>query len=500
MEFDSFYLFSSLIFVLTLLLFIICSLVYFKSKQKEFLFYGLYNLFLCSYIFLKYPLSQIPLSALIYEHKLEVYNYYAQVIYLFFLLLFYMHFIEMPKFFSKKYNMIKQVLMTVLIGFSLLYIFSFFKDIFHLYQKLFLTIYVPIIFLITIYLFPIFFKKNIDKKLGLFNVVGVLSYNIFAYLALFQSFYGSEPNPVKYFYYGILIESLVYITGLTYKINLITQQKSQAQEKVIQKQKELNKIQENHQKELEQKISQREQELLKSRKIVENNKIEFLKRDYLARLNESRLNTVQSQMNSHFIFNALNSIKVYLIQNNKELAIFYLNKFSKLIRSILESSRTEVQSLENELKIVELYVSIENLRFDDAINLTINKPKPIQLKQIKVPSLFLQPFIENAIWHGLAALKTEKQITISLHQTEECLNLILEDNGIGRDLAQMNKNKKTIKRKSLGLKMVKNRFDLFNQKHNCQYQFSFEDLNDQSGRPKGTRVVFKLITEPEPHQ
>jgi sensor histidine kinase YesM len=195
-------------------------------------------------------------------------------------------------------------------------------------------------------------------------------------------------------------------------------------------------------------------------------------------------------MNPHFIFNSLNSIKLNIIKNNKENAVYYLNKFSKFIRKTLTISREKEVSLQDEIDTLELYVSIENLRFKNEIQYSTNIDKNINLETIKIPPLILQPFVENAIWHGLSPKKGEKKLHLSI--TKKGLNYIeitIKDNGIGRKKAQEFKAQKMIKRESVGLKLTEERLAIFSGHLKQKHQIVFEDLE------QGTKVVVKLFLD-----
>ena len=132
---------------------------------------------------------------------------------------------------------------------------------------------------------------------------------------------------------------------------------------------------------------------------------------------------LRTQMNPHFIFNALNSIKHYIINNEQKNAVHYLNKFSKLVRKILESSTLKEVSLHEELETMDLYMNIENIRFSNEINYEINVDDTLNLSAIKVPPLVLQPFLENALWHGLSSKKGDKKIILSVFQPSKDFQL-----------------------------------------------------------------------------
>ncbi|CAM1360666.1 tetratricopeptide repeat-containing sensor histidine kinase [Tenacibaculum xiamenense] len=202
---------------------------------------------------------------------------------------------------------------------------------------------------------------------------------------------------------------------------------------------------------------------------------------------------LQSQMNPHFVFNALNSIKLYIIKNEQKNAVYYLNKFSKLIRSILESSKTKEVSLSEELKTMTLYMSIENIRFSNEIDYEESVDEGMNTEKVKIPPLILQPFLENAIWHGLSSKKGEKLVTLKVKKhSEDYYQIDIEDNGVGRDQALKIKTSKSLKRKSIGIELTKQRLRNFADGFQNNYSLVYTDLVNKKGEPKGTRVTLKI--------
>lgn len=203
---------------------------------------------------------------------------------------------------------------------------------------------------------------------------------------------------------------------------------------------------------------------------------------------------LRSQMNPHFIFNSLNSIKLYIINNEKENAVYYLNKFSKFIRKILVASTEKEISLQDELDTMKLYMNIENIRFSNEIHFEIHIEDSINTSQIKVPSMILQPFIENALWHGLSSKKEEdKKITLSVYQTnEEFVSISIEDNGVGRTRSAKINSDKLLKRKSVGISLTKARLANFSKAFTSDYNIHIEDLYDQNQNPTGTKVIVDI--------
>jgi len=202
---------------------------------------------------------------------------------------------------------------------------------------------------------------------------------------------------------------------------------------------------------------------------------------------------LRSQMNPHFIFNALNSIKHYIISNEQKNAIHYLNKFSKLVRKILESSKLKEVSLAEELETMDLYMNIENIRFSNEINYYIHVDEKLDLTAIKVPPLVLQPFLENALWHGLSSKKGEKKVILSVSKpSKNYIEINIEDNGIGRKASAKIKAKKVIHKKSIGIELTIERLQNFIGGFQNQFSLNFDDLVDENQNSLGTKVALKI--------
>ena len=202
---------------------------------------------------------------------------------------------------------------------------------------------------------------------------------------------------------------------------------------------------------------------------------------------------LRSQMNPHFIFNSLNSIKLYIINNEKENAVYYLNKFAKLIRKILVASSEKEIPLSDELDTMELYMNIENIRFSNAIEFKILIDENVNTHNIKVPSLIIQPFLENAIWHGLSSKEEDKKIELKVEKNKKKhITISITDNGIGRKASREINNQKTLKRKSVGISLTKERLANFSKRYTNMYTIKIEDLHDKQGRSSGTKVILDI--------
>lgn len=209
-------------------------------------------------------------------------------------------------------------------------------------------------------------------------------------------------------------------------------------------------------------------------------------------LSEMRLEALRSQMNPHFIFNALNSINRYIIRSDKETASEYLIKFSKLMRLILENSKSSYITLANELEALRLYVEMELLRFDNKFDFNINVAANVMQEKTQIPPMVLQPFIENAIWHGLMNKKEKGTITVNVEsKSASSLHVVIEDNGVGRQKANDQKNEATHTGKSFGMQITRDRLAGIN---GSDKQFRIIDLVDKNNNPVGTRIELEINT------
>ncbi|TLF46316.1 tetratricopeptide repeat protein [Maribacter aurantiacus] len=204
---------------------------------------------------------------------------------------------------------------------------------------------------------------------------------------------------------------------------------------------------------------------------------------------------LRSQMNPHFLFNSLNSIKLYIINNEKKNAVHYLNKFSKLVRKILEASSQREISLAEELETVELYMNIENIRFSNEIIFKVNIADDIDVHNVKIPSLILQPFLENALWHGLSSKEGEKNIQLDVMKGREgFIRIAITDDGVGRDAAEKIKERKVLKRKSVGIDITKERLANFSKDYQNSFQVEIIDIYDTENNPSGTKILLHIPT------
>jgi ligand-binding sensor domain-containing protein len=199
------------------------------------------------------------------------------------------------------------------------------------------------------------------------------------------------------------------------------------------------------------------------------------------------MKALRAQMNPHFIFNALNSIQTFMMKRETEQALSYLGRFARLIRNVLDNSQLNSIPISKELKMLENYLELEKLRFGDQFGYSIIVDDTLDPDFTDIPTMILQPFVENAIWHGLLHKKGDGWLSITFRKGEGSLVCTIEDNGIGREKAAAQRQPGT-EHHSRGLQITRDRLALYNRRFNLDATFDIEDLYDDGGQPCGTRV------------
>jgi LytS/YehU family sensor histidine kinase len=207
---------------------------------------------------------------------------------------------------------------------------------------------------------------------------------------------------------------------------------------------------------------------------------------------ELEMQALRAQMNPHFIFNCLTSINRFILKNESESASDYLTKFSRLIRMVLTNSKNGFITLSDELETLRLYLEMERLRFRNAFDYNISFKNEIDPESIFIPPLILQPFAENAIWHGLMHKEGSGHLEMEFSLEHKKLCCVISDNGIGRIQASMLNSKSAEKKKSMGLRITAERLSLLNQVTDVNAFFNIEDVTDDDGNALGTRVIVKM--------
>ncbi len=201
------------------------------------------------------------------------------------------------------------------------------------------------------------------------------------------------------------------------------------------------------------------------------------------------LKQLRTQMNPHFIFNALNSVNGFIANNDERSANKYLTDFSKLMRSVLNNSEKDFIPLATELELLEIYLKLEHTRFKDKFDYKITIDSNIKIEKFTIPPMLLQPYVENAVWHGLRYKKEKGLLTINVKYIDDyTINIEITDNGIGRKKSKELKSKNQLKHQSKGMQNIKNRIEILNEMHPKKIIIKVIDLEQESG----TKIVLSL--------
>jgi LytS/YehU family sensor histidine kinase len=203
------------------------------------------------------------------------------------------------------------------------------------------------------------------------------------------------------------------------------------------------------------------------------------------------MKALRSQMNPHFVFNSLASIQSFILKGNINDSNRYLTKFSKLIRGVLESSKNELVTLKKELDLLNIYIELEQLRVKP-FEYRLKLDQSIDPQNIKVPPMIFQPFIENAIWHGLEPAAKKGVLLVELYLEENGLFCVIEDNGVGRKYAENKFGIVHASQRSYGIEITAERISALKKTYHTATGTEIVDLKDEENNPAGTRIEILL--------
>jgi tetratricopeptide (TPR) repeat protein len=202
------------------------------------------------------------------------------------------------------------------------------------------------------------------------------------------------------------------------------------------------------------------------------------------------LKSLRSQMNPHFIFNALNSVNQFIAQNDERTANKFLSEFSRLMRLVLENSQEDFIPLIKEQEIIALYLKLEHYRFRDKFDYEISIDEEINMEAVEIPPMLIQPYIENAVWHGLRYKESKGNLLLHIGKNGNGLKIEISDNGIGRKRSGELKTDNQRKQNSTGLKNIQERLKIINKVYKVEYNIDVKDLDEVNGT--GTKVLIHL--------
>lgn len=455
------------------------TLTYFFNKEKSFLIYGLYLLTLFIYF-----INRIPLIFYLWNGIMPMLKMIVNDGFMILSSVFYTAFVASYLNVKETYPRLYPFMVTyiyVLLFAGTGYIIFLIIDPYHSFILQFFTYELLFVTVFSVGMLIYLIWKGVNGA-GWAVIIGSLLLLVGNLTSMLGGFYG-------YLTPFVMVEVMIFALGLGYQIRLNDLERLKTKEELIEQLQLNEKLQKEMQSKLEIEVKIQTEKAIEMTQTAEIAKAERQKTELLNELEKVKVKALQSQMNPHFIFNCLNSIRLFYLNNDLEKGDDYITKFSRLIRSILNFSRMDDISLKEELDTLSLYMEFERMRFQNKFDFDIKVNSQLDLSSVRVQSLLLQPFVENAIWHGLMPLKSSGKVMITVESHKENSIVInIEDNGIGREKAKEFSKSSTQKHKSFGLQITKERLELLKHSNNKSASFVIIDLYDKAGEPKGTKV------------
>lgn len=228
----------------------------------------------------------------------------------------------------------------------------------------------------------------------------------------------------------------------------------------------------------------------RTERLVATERLKTEKANAAHKMAELELQSLRAQLNPHFMFNSLNAIQELILKEDNDNSHLYLSRFSELLRMLLDNANQPFVSLRKEITLLELYLSLENLRIPD-LKYSIELDPSIDDNKIAIPNMMLQPYIENAIWHGLSHKKGERNLCLRISRKGDNIVCEVEDNGVGRKMATELKSLYRKEHRSRGMELLSKRFNLLSKEYGSDIQTTIEDLHE-NGTATGTRVAITV--------
>lgn len=449
------------------------------NKRQSYLLYAIYILTLFLYylnrteIFHHWLVSVKPIAYVLINEDMQILSGI-------FYFLFFRSFINSPL----KYPRFDKILIGTLIGFFIFILIYNSVIIFDRFNPIHLEM--MIIFRIGGSILSLWFMG-----LMIFNKPTTLEWIALA-AALVVSFAMIVPPLLGNLSYAVpflLAEFLIFAIGLGFQVQQSDEERLKTKGKLIE-QLEINAaIQQEMQVKLEAEVKFQTGKAIEKTQEAEQAKALEVKSTFQRELEKIKMKALQAQMNPHFLFNCLNSIRLFYLKNETKKADAYITKFSRLLRLMLNNSRADFISLQEELDSLQLYIEFEQMRFKDKFDFNLSVHQLVNTTDIKVQPLTIQPFVENAIWHGLMQSDEKGKLKIDVHQQEKNIIIAIEDNGIGREKAQALKlGQNQIQHQSFGIRITEERLELMKHSLNKNATFNIFDLKNKENKPIGTRV------------
>ncbi len=444
--------------------------LYKEQGAKQYHYYALYCGFLMIYIISGNRIFD-PLVTK-YRNVYIEFIWFIQICYYNMYFLFAIYFVNIDKVFpTKAKKLIKSVKWNFIIAVPLLFLGLIMKD-FRVMEFYFIYFYDVVYISLGLYIMYLGIKTK--ARATPYLIVGSLIYIVLALTTLYYDLLGDYK--MYLFYTAVFIECSMfnYVMGLNIR-DIYRQQV--ANEKKLSEANIAVKEQLQQQK----KLRKKEQEIARS---------EVKQQELRASVSYLQNRILLSQINSHFVFNVLNAIKVFMMENKVEKAQIYLSKFSKFMRNALDDSRNNTTNLDKEIKAMSNYLDIEKMRFGGRFDYKIEIQSGLDISNIYLPSFILQPIVENALWHGIMPSMTEGLVRLIIRKDDSDLVIEVNDNGIGINAAI--KNKKRTDKKSLGMSILREIAENFNRENDAQISIEVMDKRELNSEETGTIVGIRI--------
>lgn len=464
---------------------------YIQHKDLAYLYYSGYILVMLVYFMERHEAN--PYFNLFFSHNSWLFNsngggepsYYAQFSFVFYLL-FTIEFLDLKNKYRRLHSYFKGLIILILILYFI-HLIMLVMDvkpsiIFNYYYTYRAILNLPLIIAL------IWIAVRIRTRLALFFILGstILTLSMiipqFAYLIeknIGGSFFSDN---MTWMQIGILFECFLFSTGLGYKSKIAFEERDRMQQELISKSAENIALTSKYNNELEAEVKAKTSELFIQKE-------QLLKAEYEKDLINLEAQLLQSRMNPHFIYNCLNSIKYFALSRSAEDTADYITDFSTLMRSILEHSKESLISLNQEVYFIKKYLAIESRRFDSRFSYKLSIDPELDLDNLYIPPMILQPIIENAIVHGLLPKDKLGHLDISFSVGSSIIDIEIIDNGVGRQLKNSIVEQKQFAHKtSLSTVITTSRLENIFKSHKLKINFLIKDLSN----PTGTLATIQL--------
>ncbi len=473
--------------------------LYFQNnRDKTYLYYGLY-MFCGLYYMLQKIAGDGPFFFLFADNAIlrHILNEPMQWLIYIFYNLFVIHFLQLKKHSPRLYRFLS--ILNIVYGVYMLAQLAFMLITFDKVTDGYLYI-ISRVLVIAVSLFIIVeIARTVKSPLVLYIVTGSTLFLLFTVTAMLYSLglgWLPETNlyPINFMQIGIMLEILCFSLGLGRRIRLEAVKKDKLQSAYIDQLVRNEELIQQSYNQLSKEMNARTDEIVFKTRELEREREKKIAAVYEKQLAESEMDALKLQMNPHFIFNSLNSIRYYILKEEPEKASDYITSFSRLLRMILQHSKQKTIKLSEELEALRLYLEFERQRFEDKFEFAITLDEQVNPEEINIQPMIIQPFVENSIWHGLMHKEEKGHLRVEVGLLNyDTLKVIIEDDGIGREESKRLEEPEQRKTyKSMGLQITRDRLRLMEKLQHGDTGYEIQDLVDEEGNSIGTRVTIKI--------